>query len=103
MNKKLKKLKNEYLVASNFPKLNEEIIKYKSIRHYYKRNDKRWFDLHNIVLKATSAMVEIANWCFETDSKNEVIHSKDFVVKAVDTITLLGKTNHQLTFEWKKN
>ena len=41
---KIKKLKNEFLVASNSPKfyvptLNEEIIKNKSIYHYYKRND----------------------------------------------------------------
>ena len=61
---KIKKLKNEYLVASNCPKfyvptLNEEIIKNKNIHHYYKRNDKRWFDLQNIVLKATSAVVKI--------------------------------------------
>ena len=104
---KIKKLKNEYLVASNCPKfyvptLNEEIIKNKNIHHYYKRNDKRWFDLQNIVLKATSAVVEIANLCLEADNKNEVIHSKDVVVKAIDAITLLGKANHQMTFERKE-
>ena len=43
---KIKKLKNEYLVALNCPKfhvytLNEEIVKNKNIHHYYKRNDKR--------------------------------------------------------------
>ena len=40
---RIKKLKNEYLVASNCPKfdiptLNEEIIKNKNIHHYYERN-----------------------------------------------------------------
>ena len=104
---KIKKLKNEYLVASNCPKfyvptLNEEIIKNKNIHHYYKRNDKRWFDLQNIVLKATSAVVEIANLCLEADNKNEVIHSKDVVVKAIDAITLLDKANHQMAFERKE-
>ena len=103
---KIKKLKNEYLVTSNCPKfyvptLNEEIIKNKNIHHYYKRNDKRWFDLQNIVLKATSALIEIANLCLEVDNKNEVIHS-DVVVKAIDAITLLGKANHQMTFERKE-
>ena len=88
MNKKLKKPKNENLVASNCPKfyvptLNEEIIKNKDIHHYYKRNDKRWFDLQNIVLKATSAVVEIADSCLEADNKNEVIHLKDVVVKTM--------------------
>ena len=63
---KIKKLKNEYLVASNCPKfyvptLNEEIIKNKNVHRYYKRNGKRWFDLQNVVLKVTSAMVEITN------------------------------------------
>ena len=76
---KIKKLKNEYFVASNCPKfyvptLNEKIIKNKNIHYYYKSNDKRWFDLQNIVLKATSALLEIANLCLEADKKNEVIH-----------------------------
>ena len=104
---KIKKLKNEYLVAPSCPKfyvptLNEEIIKNKSIHYYYKRNDKQWFNLQNIVLKATSEVVEIANLCLEADNKNEVIHSKDVVVKAVDAITLLGKSNHQMTFQRKE-
>ena len=47
-------------------------------------------------------MVEIANLCLEANNKNEVIHSKDVVVKAIDAITLLGKANHQMTFERKE-
>ena len=95
------------MVASNCPKfcvptLNGEIINNKNIHHYCKRNDKRWFDLDNIVLKATSAVVEIANLCLEADNKNEVIHSKDVVIKVIDAITLLGKANHQMTFEIKE-
>ena len=91
------------MVASNCPKfcvptLNGEIINNKNIHHYCKR----WFDLHNIVLKATSAVVEIANLCLEADNKNEVIHSKDVVVKVIDAITLLGKANHQMTFGIKE-
>ena len=46
-------------------------------------------------------MVEIVNLCLEVDNKNEVIHSKDVVVKAIDAITLLDKMNHQMTFERK--
>ena len=78
--------------------MNGEIINNKNIHHYCKR----WFDLHNIVLKATSAVVEIANLCLEADNKNEVIHSKDVVVKVIDAITLLGKANHQMTFGIKE-
>ena len=98
---------NKYMVASNFPKfyvptLNEEIIKNKNIHHYYKRNKKRRFDLQNIVLKATSTVVKIANLCLEADNKNVVIQSKDVVVKTIDAIALLGKVNHQITFERKE-
>ena len=104
---KIKKLKNKYLVASNcpmfyVPTLNEEIIKNKTIHHYYKRNDNRWFDRQNIVLKATSAVAEIANLCLEADNKNEMIHSKDVAAKATYAITLLGKANHQMTFQRKE-
>ena len=83
-------------------RLNEEINKNKNIHHYDKRNEKRWFDLQNIVLKATSAVVEIGNLCLEANNKNEVIHSKDFTVRAIDAITLLGKANRQMAFERKK-
>ena len=31
-----------------------------------------------------------------------MIHAKDVVVKAIDAITLLGKANHQMTFERKE-
>ena len=40
--------------------------------------------IQNIVLKATSAVVEIANLYLEASNKNEVIHLKDVVVKAID-------------------
>ena len=38
----------------------------------------------------------------EADNKNEVIHSKDVVIKTIDAITLLGKVNHQMTSEIKE-
>ena len=44
-------------------------------------------------------MAEIANLCLEVDNKNEVIHSKDVVVKVIDATTPLGKANHQMIFE----
>ena len=84
------------------PTLNEETVKNKNIHHYYKRNDKRWFDLQKIDLKATSAVLENVNLCLEADNKNDVIDSKDVVVKAIDAITLLDKLNYQTTFEMKE-
>ena len=71
MNKYLKKLKNEYFVASNcqtfyVPTLNEEIIKNKTSIITTKA-------MTNGGLTGTSAMVEIANLCLEADNKNEVM------------------------------
>ena len=66
MNKKFKKCGMNNLNCTKFyvPTLNEEVIKNKNIHHCFKHNDKRCFDLHNIILKATSAVVEIINFMF---------------------------------------
>ena len=78
------------------------MIKNEIIHRYYKRNDNRWFERQNIVLKVSSAVAEIASFCLEVDNKNEVIHSKDVVAKATYAITLLEKANQQITFERKE-
>ena len=88
------------MVASNCPKfyvptLNEKIIKNKSVHHYSRSIGKRYFDLRNVVLKATAAVVDISNLCLKP-IKNEMILSKDVIVKTIDAITLLGKGNHQM-------
>ena len=100
---KTKKLKNEYLVASNCPKfyvptLNKEIIKNKNIHHYYKSNDNRSFPSERSI-KGSGCSGNIANLCLEADNKDEVINSKYVVVQVIDPLTLLGKMNHQITFE----
>ena len=93
------------MVPSNCPKfyvpsLNEKIIKTKSVHHYSRSIDKRCFDFQNVVLKATATVVDISNLCLKP-IKNEMILSKDVIVKTIDGITLLGKGNHQMTFERK--
>ena len=47
-------------------------------------------------------MVDIVDLCLEANNKNELIHSKDVAVKAVDVITLSGKVTRQMTFESKE-
>ena len=93
------------MVASNSPKfyvptLNKKIIKNKSVHHYSRSIDKRCFDLRNVVLKATAAVVDISNLCLKP-MKSEMILSEDVIAKTIDAITLLGKGNHQMTFERK--
>ena len=60
-------------------------------------------DLQDAVLKATVTVVNTASLCLEIDNKNEVINSEDVVVKAIHAITLLGKVNHQMSFERKES
>ena len=81
--------------------MNEEILKNKNIHSFYKRNYKRWFDKQNLILRATAAVIDIANICLVADNKNRLIQSKDVVVRSIDTITLLGRLSQQITIERK--
>ena len=40
---------------------------------------------------------DFANICYETDNKNRLIQSKNVVVWSINIITLLGRTNQQMT------
>ena len=102
----IKKLKLDYVIPSNceefhVPLLNEEILKNKNIHSFYKRNDIRWFDMQNLILRATAAVIDIANICLVADNKNRLIQSKDVVVRSIDTITLFGRVSQQITIERK--
>ena len=108
----IKKLKLDYVAPSDceefsnceefhVPLLNEEILKNKNIHSFYKRNDKRWFDIQNLILRATAAVLDIANICLVADNKNRLIQSKDVLVRSIDTITLLGSVSQQITIELK--
>ena len=46
--------------------------------------------------------MNIANICLDVDNKNQLIESKELVVKAIDAITLLGRASKQITFERKE-
>ena len=103
----VKKLKSDFAVPSNCDKfysliLNEEIFKKRKIHSYYKRSDRRWFDLQNSILKSSTAVVNIANICLDADNKDQLIESKEVVVKAIDAMTLLGTASKQITFERKE-
>ena len=103
----IKKLKSDFVVPSNCDKfycpiLNEEILKNRNIHSYYKRNDRRWFDLQNLILKLSSAVMNIANICLDADNKDSLIESKEVVVKAIDAITLLERASKQIRFKRKE-
>lgn len=98
------KLKFDYKVPSKFcsPILNEETLKNRNIHSYYKRNSRRWFDVQNLILKSSTAVINITNICLDADNKNQLIESKEVVVKAIDAITLLGRASKQITLERKE-
>lgn len=68
----------------------------RNIHSYFKRNDRRWFDLQNLILKSLTAVMSIANICLDADNKDRLTKSKEMVVKAVDAITLIGIPQHQI-------
>ena len=47
-------------------------------------------------------MINITNICLDADNKNQLIESKEVVVKAIDAITLLGRASKQITLERKE-
>ena len=46
--------------------------------------------------------MNIANICLEADNKDQLIQSKEVVVKAIDAIILLGRASKQITFKCKE-
>ena len=106
-NNLIKKLKEDLKVPQNCTKLrvqvlNSDIYKNKHILPYYKRNDKKYQDMQDTVIRASAAVLQIADLCLEADRNNQAILSKPVVAKAIDAITLLGKANSQLIDERKE-
>ena len=103
----IKKVKSDFEVPSNCDKfyspiLNKEILKKRNIHSYYKRNHRRWFDLQNLILKSSAAVMNIAYTCLDVDNKDQLIESKEVVVKAINAIALFGRASKQTTFKSKE-
>ena len=84
------------------PLLNDDILKNKNIHYYYKRNDKKYADMQQLLTQACTAVINIANNCLEADKSNKIVESRALVTKAADAITIMVKLNTMLTNE-KKN
>ena len=83
------------------PLLNDDILKNKNIHYYYKRNDKKYADMQQLLTQACTAVINIANNCLEADKSNKIVESRALVTKAADAITIMGKLNTMLTNERK--
>ena len=103
----IKNFKSDFAVPSNCDKfyspiLYEEILKNRNIYSCYKRNDRRWFNFENLILKSSTAVMNIANICLSAANNDRLIDSREVVVKGIDAITLLGRASKQIAFERKK-
>ena len=83
------------------PLLNDDILKNKSICYYYKRRDKKYVDMQQLLTQVCTAAINVANSCFEADKSNKIAESRAPVTKAADAITVMGKLNTMLTDERK--
>ena len=77
----IKKLKSDFAVPSNCDKFyspisNAEILKNRNTNSYYKRNDRRWFDLQKLTLKSSTAVMNIANIRLDADTKDRLSQRK---------------------------
>ena len=75
------------------PLLSDDISKNKNIHYYYKRNDKKYADMQQLLTKVFNAVINIANNYLEADSSNKIVELRALVTKAADAITIMGKLN----------
>ena len=83
------------------PLFNDDILKNKNMHYYYKRNDKKYADMQQLLSQACTTVINIAHNCFEADKSNKIVESRALVTEAADAITIMGKLNTMLTNERK--
>ena len=59
-----------------FPLLNDNILKNKNIHYCYKRNDKKYADMQQLLTQACTAVINIANNCLEIEKSNKIVESR---------------------------
>ena len=58
------------------PLLDDDVLKNKVIHYYYKRNDKKYADMQQLLTQAYTAVINTANDCIETDKSNKIVESR---------------------------
>ena len=75
------------------PILNYDILKNKSTHYYYKRNDKKYAYMQQLLTQACTAVINIANNCLGAGKSNKIVESRAIVTMAAVAITIMGKLN----------
>ena len=105
-NSLFKEYKDQLAVPENFeyikvPLLNDDILKNKNIHYFYKRNDKRYADMQQLLTQACTFVINIANNCLEAGTSNKIVESRALVTNAADAMIIIGKLNTMLMNETK--
>ena len=79
------------------PLLNDDILKNKNIHNYYKRNDKKYADVPQLLTHTCTIVINIANNYLEADKTNKTVESRALATKVADAITIMRKLNTMLT------
>ena len=74
--------------------MNVESFKNKNMHFFCKI--KRWFDIQNLILRATAEVIDLANDCLEGGNKNRLMQSKDVVIQSVDILHRKSTNNNPM-------
>ena len=75
------------------PILNDDILKSKNTYYYYKRNDKNYADMQQLLTQTCTAVINMPNNCLEAGRSNKIVESRALVTKAAVAITIMGTLN----------
>lgn len=98
---KIRELHEKLLIPANCddicaPLLNREIYCNKSIAPWVKRADKRVLDSQNNLVKATAGIIKLSESILQAEKQNYVVNTKEILSLAMESVMLLGFTNHSL-------
>jgi len=97
-----------YIVPGNcaslaVPKINPPILGMKSFSEYHKRTERALYDTQLTLLKASSAVIEIANSLLVADETSKIADTKKLVKNSLDAITLIGSASSEISNRRKQN
>ena len=84
------------------PILNEAVAKNRKIMPFHKRADKRLSDIQKGLIFATSAVLEIADELTLAQNEIRPPNLKKFMGHTVDSITLMGRAQKQVSAAFSK-
>ena len=103
-----KEILNRHKLPSNcvklsVPKLNKSIMTMKSFSEFQKRNEKSFYEIQSVLLKATTAITRTMDDALKADEESKVINTKNVVKNCLDAVTLLGYATSELSNKRKQN